>query len=545
MRRGPPPEGMLSRTSQRNARMQQQLDQYRQQAREFERKGNLAAAKATYESLLRVDASHADVWLRLSALDQLTGNYRGSCEHALKAASAVAANRSWKHLAAVARRLMPFDEHHVVRELIVGSDWQAPEVLADAPVLAQQLWLTNDFADALALIEAASAPSQSNPLLHYSLADALRYCGKMAEATAEYERCLQLAPNYAYAHWSLAYHQKASPPGSRVDRIKRAQAATSSDSPEQPYLYYALFKELDDAGDTAQAWGALQTGARIKRRSIRYDAAREQRGVVALQGLVGQDFLRGAVAQSAAAETHTPIFVVGMPRTGTTLLERILSNHDQVATAGELNEFGSAMCWESGKFLGSALDAALNPQIGALDFAKVGQRYLQRTESRRAGRSHLIDKNPANFFNAGYIAKALPQAKIVCLSRSPMDACFSNLKELFSGDAYGYSYDLAELALHYQNFEALLRHWQDTMPANFHVVRYEALVSDPAGTTRSIAEFCGFDFDPASVDITQNTLPVSTASSSQVRQPIHASGVGAWERYSEQLSSLRARLSGS
>lgn len=516
--------------------MQQQIARHWADAQAFETARNAEAARAAYESILQLDAAQAGAWLRLSRLDHLSDQYRASRLHALNAAKAVSEKRDWKTLPYVTLRLLSFDERNAVRDLIVNADWTHREVIAQSTVLSQHLWLIEEYEQALRLIDEARRHVPEHHLLSYSRANALRYCGRMDEATAEYERCLALAPDYAFGHWSLAYHQKADPLGSRVDRIRRVKAATGP-SLERVHLCYALFKELDDLGDTAQAWTELEEGARLMRGSLRFDPMQQQRSIEAL--------LRQDVAAAPAEPTgngRVPVFVVGMPRTGTTLLERILSNHEQIATAGELNDFARAVSWEADHFYASPLQEPSLGRFDGLDHAAVGRGYLLRTDALAAGRGYLVDKNPLNFFNAGLIRKALPQAKILCLARDPMDACFSNLKELFSGDAYAYSYQLSELADHYAGFDRLRRYWQQTMPENLHTVRYEDLVADPASVARGVADFLGVEYDEASVDITRNTAPVATASSSQVRQPIHAGNLGAWRRYEAPLRPLRDRL---
>ncbi|HJR74590.1 MAG TPA: sulfotransferase [Luteimonas sp.] len=515
--------------------MRQQIAQHWAQAQALEAARNPEGARAQYESILQLDAAQAGAWLRLSRLDQLSDQYRASRLHALSAAKAVVEKNDWKTLPFVTLRLLSFDERNAVRDLIVNADWTSREVLGQSPVLSQHLWLIEEYEQSLRLIDEALRHVRGHHLLSYSRANALRYCGRMDEATAEYEKCLALAPDYAYAHWSLAYHQKADPPGSRVDRIRRAKAQTAP-SLERVHLCYALFKELDDAGDTAQAWAELEEGAALMRGSFRFDSAEQVRRIEALLGDAPQP------AQSTPAEGRIPVFVIGMPRTGTTLLERILSNHEQVATAGELNDFARSVSWESNHFFAGALQEPSLASFHGLDHAAVGREYLRRTDSLASGRAYLVDKNPANFFNAGLIRRALPQAKFLCLVRDPMDACFSNLKELFSGDAYPYSYALNELADHYAGFDRLRQHWQNVMPEAFHVVRYEELVADPAGVARGVAEFLRVPYAEDSIDITRNTAPVATASSSQVRQAIHGGNVGAWQRYEPSLRPLRERL---
>lgn len=514
--------------------MQHKLERQWGRARGHEAAGNVAAATLVYQSIVQLDA-----WLRLSTIEQASGHYRASLEYVLRAAAAVTANRAWKHLAAVSLQLLHFNELEQAHELIASADWSTPDVIRQSPTLSQHLWLSGQYDVALKMIDAASKRILPNHLLSYSRANALRYCGRLDEATAELERCIGLAPNYAPAHWSLAYHCPSEPRGIRVSRIRSAITAVQEGSLDQADLYYALFKELDDLGDTDAAWQALQHGAGIKRRSLRYDSRKQHEGLEALRERVNDGFLAGA---AAASDSHIPIFIVGMPRTATTLLERILGGHSQVASAGELNDFASALSWESDHFFAGADDPRSLAKLIDVDFTSVGQRYLQRTAHHRGAHAFVIDKNPANFFNAGFIAKALPGAKIICMVRNPMDACFSNLKELFAGDAYPYSYDLVELADHYGEFLKTVAHWQKVLGPRLHVVQYEDLVANPEAVARATMEFCGLPYEQGCIHVERNATPVATASSSQVRQPIHARFLQAWKPYASHLSSLQERL---
>lgn len=510
-------------------------------ARRQENSGDPVAAKSTYESILLVEPHRLYVRLRLSAIEQSAGRYRAARDQALRAANAVALGKRPEDLALVTRRLLTFDEYDLVRELIRAADWTHPATFRDSAMLSQHLWLSGNFDEALTVIDAASTRAPSSHALAYSRAQALRYSGRLDEATSEYERCVRLAPDYPYVHWSLAYHETSAVPGARVERVKQAQRAHEGNAPAQAYLSYALFREYEEAGEYDLAWDQLLNGARTKRRELAYDSGREEQGFVALQRLTTREFVR-STKQSSAMD-RTPIFIVGLPRSGTTVLERIIGGHSTVVAAGELNDFGHALSLVADTFPQVTLSAAAVEKMQNLDFVEVGRLYLERTQSKAKGARFLIDKNPANFANAGYICKALPAAKILCLSRSPMDACLSNLKELFSSDAYGYSYDLDELGDHYLRFARLMQHWQQVLPADqFHVVDYEQLVTDPMATAARVSAFCGLDFDPGCVDITSNLSPVATASSSQVRQPINAKGIGAWRRYERQLQPLRERL---
>ena len=519
--------------------MQENFELLWRRARALENDGKVSAARDIYQDLIEEDPERLYVRIRLSAIEQGAGNYRGALEHAVRCAESVR-NSRWKDMADVTRLLMAYDERALVRDLIMGTEWSHPDVVRNSAVLSQHLWLIGEVADALRLMDVAMAHGRPSAALIYSRANALRYLGRMAEATAAYELCLQVAPDDAHAHWSLAYHEKASAPGLRIPRIEATLATLGDESPSRPFLHYALYKEHEDAGNPEQAWDHLMAGAKARRREVRYNASREAEGFAALEAMTPPGFPGDRRAQPARGVV--PIFILGMPRSGTTLLERILGGHSEVAAAGELSDFNSALSWESNQFLPPFAHPLALEKLRDIDFGKVGARYAERTRTWAGDKRFMVDKNPANFINAGFIARALPHARILCLRRGAMDACLSNLKVLFTNDAFGYSYDLDELADYYLRFDRLSRHWAHVLGDQYLEVDYEQLVADPPAMTERVMAFCGLDFEPASVDITRNEAPVTTASSSQVRQPINARGIGAWRKYERQLEPLKARL---
>lgn len=505
-------------------------------ARQLEIDGQHQQAHAIYSGILKDEPDRLYVRMRVSSLERLFGHYREARMHALAAADCVRTGR-WADLAFVTRLLLVYFEAEEVKRLIVGADWNHPDILRSSAVLAQHLALIEEAELSLQLAEHAQRQVGANHLLSYACANALRHIGRGNEATSSYERCIELSPNDAHAHWALANHQKARPPASRIERVRRALDAADDRGSARTYLHYALFKEYDDAGMVELAWEQLMLGAGLKRQTLSYDPSVEQ---AAFEVLSRVDTLReGSGPQSL---DRVPIFIVGMPRTGTTLLDRIIGNHTGVHSAGELNDFGVALSMQTDSFVPTTMNPDVVEAIDRADLASAGRIYLERTE-RLASRGHfMIDKNPLNFTFSPFIARALPNAKILCMRREPMDACFSNLKELFGNESYGYSYDLTELAGFHQRFSRLRDHWQAAMPDRFMVVDYEELTTFPVNVAKQVAEFCGIEFDPESVDITRNMAPVSTASSSQVREPIHMKGVGAWRRYGSRLQPLADAL---
>lgn len=508
-----------------------------EQAQRLEAAGTREAARPHYEAILDVEPGHVPARLRLSRLEQAAGRYTTARAHALQAAAAVRERHGSRHAGFVSARLLEFAEEQEAATLILACDWSDPDILRQSPVLAQHLWLAGHYHDALRLLDVAIRVAPAHPLLALTRANVLRYLGDMDGAERGYEACLALAPALADAHWALATHRRAQPPLARVPRLQQALRATPDDPQARTHLLYALFREYDAADQPELAWAALEEGAALARTRVAYDPRRE---AAALQRLMREP-VAAPIATEASAGPR-PLFVVGMPRTGTTLLDRILGNHDQVRSLGERNDLAAAVSEASGCFFHSGLDEAGATLLASVDPAQAGAAYLRRTVGAGVEGSHFIDKNPLNLFSVPLILRALPQARIVCLRRAPMDACFSNLKELFQGGAYPYSYTQDDLADHCRHAHAWMAHWQAVAPHAVRVVDYEVLVESPAATVAGLLAFAGLPPQAGLEDITRNTAPVSTASSSQVRAGISTGAVGAWRRYARWLEPMRQRL---
>ena len=242
-------------------------------------------------------------------------------------------------------------------------------------------------------------------------------------------------------------------------------------------------------------------------------------------------------------ESRDPIFVLGMPRTGTTLVERILGSHSRVFSAGELNNFSLELMRLSGKAAGQKRPSRLDfvAATAALDFRALGEAYVTAVRPLRDERPHFIDKLPFNFLYAGLIHLALPDARIINLQRHPMDTCYAVYKQLFR-DAYPFSYDLDDLGQYYIAYHRLMQHWNAVMPGVIHTMRYESLVADIEGESRRLLEYCGLPWEDQCLRFHENREASTTASALQVRQPVYATSVGKWRHYERQLEPLRQRL---
>lgn len=507
-------------------------------ARQLEAQGSWDQARSLYEAILAREPLHVPARLRMSRFEQTADRYLAAKGHLIRAASAVRERHGMQVIGYVTARLLEFAEEGEVASLILSLDWSDPEVVRQSPVLAQHLWLAGRYEDTLRFLDAVATRVPAHHLLSFTRANVLRYLGDMAGAEREYEACLSVSPNFADAHWALATHAKSQPPLVRVARIREALKHVPEAGIEQAHLFYALFREYDAADDTDEAWSALWQGAALMRGRLVFDPERESERMQALLRMTL------SASQPATDGTPVPIFIVGMPRTGTTLLDRVLGNHSLVRSLGERNDFAAAVSEAWGRFFRSALHADPHELLAQVDFRNAGRLYLQRLQSLASQPRYVIDKNPQNLFNIPLILQALPNARVLCLRREPMDACFSNLKELFPGDAYPYSYALDDLAEHCVQVRKWMEHWEAAAPRSVRIVDYENLVNDPDGAAAAVLDFVGLEMQGGLSEITRNSAPVSTASSSQVRESIHARGVGAWKRYARQLEPLRARLGG-
>jgi hypothetical protein len=235
--------------------------------------------------------------------------------------------------------------------------------------------------------------------------------------------------------------------------------------------------------------------------------------------------------------------VFGMPRTGTTLVERVLASHPEVCSAGELSTFSLELTRLTQALPGSPVRsrAEFVERSASLDFAELGESYLRAARAHHDGRAYFVDKLPFNYLYAGLIRLALPGARLVGLERHPMDTCYAVYKQLFR-DAYPFSYDLDDLGRYYVGYASLMNHWRSVLPAAIHAVQYETLVSDLDGEVRRLLEHCGLPWNDRCVRFHENESASTTASALQVRRPVYTSSIGRWRAYAEGLEPLRVRL---
>lgn len=396
----------------------------------------------------------------------------------------------------------------------------------------------DDPASALPLYERALAIVGRHPELLYDLAVARFHTGDSAGAEGNIESLLENAPKFGHALYLRATLRRQTDARNHVRDLEGRLAAGFPTDTARAACLFALAKELEDIGQDEASFAALAEGAALKRQAIRYDVAAECASIDGIRQAYTQDVM----ATKVAGDDQTgAIFIVGMPRTGTTLVERMLGRHGEVGAAGELLDFGQALAAAARKVVQANPDKTLVDASLMIDFAALGRDYM--TGARQAAPNcHLfIDKMPINFIYCGLIKKALPNARIIHLVRDPMDSCYAAYKTLFS-QAYYFSYNFDELATYYTCYHRMMQHWHEVMPGAILDVRYEDIVADTERQARRILDWCGLNWQDVVLEPAANDKPSTTASAAQVREPIYSSSVRKWHRHEVALAPLKARL---
>jgi hypothetical protein len=381
----------------------------------------------------------------------------------------------------------------------------------------------------------AGAPGHVPFLIN--LANIHLYFGAQEAADELLSRSLELEPHNAQLHWLLSRTSRAM----NVWHIEAMQdfLVTQREPRALAYLHYAIGKEAEDLGDWPLAFDAFAAGALARRQTVSYDEARDIELYEAAAELFTTEWL---ATQEEGLADAAPIFIVGEPRTGTTLLERMLGAHSRVHSAGELKHMGFAIRRITGSHEPRQFTADLLRNASRASPFELGRAYFDSTASLRGDAAHLVDKLPLNYLYLPLIAAALPKAKILHVTRNPMDACFAQYKQLFA-DAYLYSYDQQELARHHVRYLRLMSVWRERFGERFIDVAYEDLVTDTESTLRRVLEYVGLSWQPQCLEFERSTSAVTTASAAQVREKPHTQSIGRWRRYADGLKPMQDILS--
>ena len=510
------------------------IQQRLQQGLAFLNAGRIADAFACAHEVLRAEPEAPDAHFLIGLISQRTGEY----ERALQA---------FEQVTKIQPQLCP-SWAHFAEELVRAGDYDnAVDAISEAincddgnPMVHQEIGLVlssiNDYSGALAWHEksAAAVPNHVGFLLN--LATCQLFVGQLDAAESSIRKLLSIQPGQANAHWLLASLKKAK----NSDHIKEIEELIDSGRYEEPglaMLQYARGKEFEDLGEWNKAFDAFVAGAKAKRSSVEYDESAEIELFDALAECCTSEWL----ADGEGYDSSAPIFVVGQPRSGTTLVERLLTAHSQVHSAGELRQFEGCMAQLVGKPYGSRLTAQIveaGRKIVPLD---LGKAYLDSTKQFRGTTKHFIDKRPLNCLLIPFILKALPNARILHLTRGAMDTCFSEFKQLFT-NAYPHSYDLRETGRHFARYYRLMRVWRDRFGDRFIDVSYEDITVDFETIARNLIRYVGLAWEDACISFDKQTTPVATASAVQVREAVHTKSIGRWRKHEAGLQAIAKEL---
>lgn len=486
---------------------------------------NIASgARATLEPLLR------------KALDDLqAGRYRSGHAHALSAL-----------------RLAPTQPKPVLELLRLLNFVCAPDaaltLLRDteidawstAAMLEAAMIASNCGGHVLAerLCANALAQDPESALAHYIDATLSLFAGRTEYARQAIERALVRAPAMSQAWWVLSQLGGATP--DQIARLRLLLTSVPRNSGDAIPLSFAAHHLLHEQGDHADAWQALERGCAAKRAQLHYDHAAE---IALLDRIAAQCDAGFCRSDAHAMPRGGPVFIIGMHRSGTTLLEQLLAGHSQIEPLGETYRFTAQLRLAADHHCVGALDAHIAQRAAQFDFGAIGAGYLAGVSGATQGKACWTEKLPSNFLALGYIAKALPQAKFLHMVRDPRDLCFSNLRMLFS-NVNGYSYEQKQLAEFHRAYRGLMRHWHAVLPGRICDVDYAELATDPAMSLRRVCTHLGLGFEPTMLTPAASRHSVSSASAAQVRGRIRPSSAQ-WQPYATQLQPLLQLLAAS
>ena len=489
--------------------------------------------------MLEIEPHHADAFF-IAAVAALEAGYPADAINGFEKATAVDPYRA-EYWAQMSRCCDVLGRE---REALACVDRAAALPIADAlslDTIGNVLVRNGRYEAAAGYFERAVHLVPGHAQFQYNLGTARMYCGDMTGAASAYERVLAIDPDHGRAHLALAEMQSGPPPAGRIERLEAALGRVGGDVDRALVLRQALALTLEASGNTQEAFAHWVEGKAAKKQAIGYTID-EDRAIFS-----GFEALFDDVACTdirAGEPSAAPIFVLGLPRSGTTLVERILASHSRVTSGGELMHLPVVVRQAGASPNPRLIDMDAVAAALAADPMAIGRAYLDRARTVVGDAERFIDKLPLNFLYVGFLRRALPNARIVCLRRGALDTCLANFRQLFAlaFPYYRYSLSLTDTAEYFAMFEKLMAHWDRRFPGAVYHLAYERLVSDPEHEIRRLLAHLELEFEPDVLSFHDNASPVATASAVQVRRPIHQRSVGAWRRYAAELEPLRRRL---
>ena len=407
---------------------------------------------------------------------------------------------------------------------------------------AAVLGRVGEYAKSIALYRAVLADYPRQPKVWMTLGHALKTANQNLESIEAYRRCIELAPHFGEVWWSLANLKTFRFTAEEIAAMQAQLERADLSNDDRFHFHFSLGKALEDIGDYADSFAHYAQGNALRRKLIRYDAAENAAHVTRSRRLFTRAFFGERAGWGCAAPD--PIFIVGLPRSGSTLIEQILASHSLVEGTQELPDItmiARTVANRTTRAEGSAYPRALE-KYAADEIRGLGERYLAQTRiQRKTAAPFFIDKLPNNFAHVGLIHLILPNARIIDARRHPLGCCFSCFKQHFAR-GQTFTYELDEVGRYYRDYVELMAHFDAVLPGRVHRVFYENMVEDTEGEVRRLLAYCGLPFEDAVLRFHENQRAVRTASSEQVRQPIYREGMDQWRHYEPWLAPLKAAL---
>jgi len=497
--------------------------------------GDLSAAENILQAYLRISSDDVEA-LRLLARIQHQRAVLGEAESLLEAALEVKPNY-------VAARL-DYVRVLIDRQKYLRAREETDTLLRLEPGNRDYLCLyaaacvgLGEHESAIARYRELLAASPASADLHVSLGHSLKAVGRKKEATESYQMAAAARPSFGDAWWSLANLKTYSFSQNEIVQMRAEEAAPGTDPVDRYHLCFALGKALEDRNEFAESWQFYERGNALKRAESRYHPDITETNTLKQVEVCTAQFFGARVG--VGEPNFDPIFIVGLPRSGSTLIEQILASHSLVEGTHELSDIQRIVVEIRG-LEDNRYPAAL-AELAPEEFRRLGERYITDTRAYRQGKPFFIDKMPNNFCHIGLIHLMLPNAKIIDVRRDPMACCVSNLRQLFA-KGQEFTYSIEDIARYYRTYLELMRHWDAVLPGRILRVWHEDVVEDLEGNVRRILGFCGLEFEPTCVEFYKTERSVNTASSEQVRRPIFLGGLFQWRNYEPWLGPLKDKL---
>ena len=398
-----------------------------------------------------------------------------------------------------------------------------------------------DHRQALPIYQEVLRRTPQDPELHLSIAHGLKTLGRTQEAIDSYRAAAAARPSFGEAYWSLANLKTYRFTDAEINRMRSEEAGEKIALVDRYHLCFAIGKALEDRAEYAESFGYYERGNALKKTECLYRPESLERTANLQQSMCTREFF--AAREGFGCDSTAPIFIVGLPRSGSTLIEQILASHSKVEGTMELADIPRLVQDLQGREAMGSIPRypGILEKLGAEDFKRMGEHYLRDTLVYRVGKPFFIDKMPNNFRHLGLIHLILPNARIIDARREPLACCFSNFKQLFaSGQQFTYS--IEDITRYYRMYVELMAHWDAALPGRILRVEHERVVEDLDANVRRILEFCNLEFEPGCVDFHKTRRSVHTASSEQVRRPIFKEGIVQWRHFDPWLGPLKAAL---